>query len=130
MTHVSYLYNRFMDNVDEHFQRTDSFTMGQLYEELKSHCPMIDNTKDLGECLYWIPNQGSMEYVNLILYFFHRYGDEEIIFSEDDMRIFYTHLATHAQNHRLVYGRLAETMRKLLVEYKTFDTDDTDYESE
>lgn len=129
MAVVLHNYNRFMDEVDDFFYRND-LNLHLLDEELMIHCPMVRLTKNLADCLHWLPDQGSPQYVNLILYYFYRYGDEDNVFSEDDLRIFYTHLAYNAHFWRNIYGRPSEALRKVLLDYKPFDQDDTDYESE
>lgn len=129
MADIIHTYNRFMDEVDAFFHRND-LNLLDLNLELMTYCPMIDLTKDLSDCLSWIPNQGSPQYVNLTLYYFYKYGDNDNVFSEDVLRIFYTHLAYNAHFQRNLYGRLSEALRKVLLDYRPFDQDDTDYESE
>lgn len=126
-----YHYNRFMDAVDDHFNSLSGEQHSELKNELTALCPFIERTKDLADCLHWLPDQGSVHYVYQILYFFYLFGDDaNTIFDEDDLRIFYTHLAYNAHLAPNSFRRVSECLRKLLLDYKEFDADDTDYESE
>ena len=124
-------YNTFMNYVDAHIEGYFGPNRSYLEDVLIQHCPMLHIHKDLSECLYELPEQGTRNYVDWVLYYFYLYGDNpDVSFDEDSIRIFYTHLAVHAGFLPSIYGRLSEELRKFLLEYREVDPDDTDYESE
>ena len=126
-----YHYNRFMDAVDDNFNSMSREQHSELKNELTTPCPFIERTMDLSDCLHWLPDQGSVRYVYQILYFFYLYGyDENIIFDEDDLRIFYIYLAYNSHFGPNSFRRVSKYLRMILLDYKEFDADETDYESE
>ena len=120
-----------MNYVDAHIEGYFGPNRSYLEDVLIQHCPMLHIHKDLSECLYELPEQGTRNYVDWVLYYFYLYGDNpDVSFDEDSIRIFYTHLAVHASSLPAIYGRLTEELRKFLLEYREVDPDETDYESE